>query len=119
MKRILVVEDTLALAKELSDILKMEGYDVVVMAAAPLALDFLQSAKPDLIITDLLMKDVDGFEFISAVRLMPACNETPIIILSASASEEARRKGEERGANLFIKKPCDIQHLIKAVRGLI
>jgi len=119
MKKVLLVEDTVALAAEIADILLMENYDVTTTSSPTEGLSILNHLSPDLIITDLLMKEMDGFEFISELRKNDKFQKTPVIILSANATEDALKKGIEIGANLFIKKPCDGLHLIQSIEMLL
>ena len=70
MKRILLVEDTSHLSEEIADILRLEGFLVTSANNGLRALELLHSSRPDLIITDLLMPGMDGFELIGQVRSM-------------------------------------------------
>jgi DNA-binding response OmpR family regulator len=116
---ILLVEDTAHLAEEISDILRLEGFNVTVANGGALGLEFLNRTKADLIITDLLMPGMDGFELIEHVRAADALKSIPIIILSAKASEEDKARGMKVGADYFIVKPCKGHQLIEAVTRLL
>jgi DNA-binding response OmpR family regulator len=119
MKRILLVEDTSHLSEEIADILRLEGYVVTISGNALDALEGLPQSIPDLIITDLLMPGMDGFEFIQHVRSMAAFQSIPILILSAKTSKEDKVRGTEVGANDFIQKPCKAHELIASVTRLL
>lgn len=119
MKSILLVEDTSHLAEEIADILRMEGYEATVAANAVNALELLLQSGPDLIITDLLMPGMDGFEFIEHVRSMAPFKSTPIIILSAMTAPEDRTHGATVGADLFIQKPCKTHELVMSINSLL
>lgn len=119
MKNILLVEDTAHLSEEIADILRMEGYRVIAAGNALKALEILPEAKPDLIITDLLMPGMDGFEFIRLVRSVVSFKSTPIIILSAKTSLEDKIHGKEVGANAFIQKPCKAHELVESINSLL
>ena len=119
MKKLLLVEDTAHLSEEIADILRLEGYQVTAASNALRALEALPGTNPDLIITDLLMPGMDGFELIRKVRLMPAFKSTPIVILSAKTSNEDRMKGMALGANAFIQKPCKAHELIEGISKLL
>jgi DNA-binding response OmpR family regulator len=119
MKRILLVEDTAHLSEEIADILRLEGYMVKIAASAMHALELLPKASPDLIITDITMPRMDGFELIKQVRSMESFKSIPIIILSAKTSEMDRIRGKEVGADAFIVKPCKAHELIASIDSLL
>jgi DNA-binding response OmpR family regulator len=119
MKKILLVEDTAHLSEEIVDILRMEGFEVTSAQNAERGLEILSAAMPDLIITDLLMPGMDGFELIQRVRAMPSARSLPIIILSAKTSPEDRVRGTEVGANAFVQKPCKAHDLIESINELL
>ena len=119
MKRILLVEDTSHLSEEIADILRLEGYQVSTATNGLLALEHLPGFSPDLIITDLLMPVMNGFEFIKQVRSMASLKSTPIIILSAKTSEADKVLAKEVGADAFIVKPCKGHELVASINSLI
>ncbi|HMQ01305.1 MAG TPA: response regulator [Cyclobacteriaceae bacterium] len=118
MKEILLVEDTAHLAEEIASVLQLEGYKVTVANSGMQALSFLVDHKPDLIISDILMPGMDGFELITKIRQNKLFTLTPVIILSARASAEDKKRGEMVGANRFITKPCKISELISAIQSM-
>ncbi|NOT76056.1 MAG: response regulator transcription factor [Cyclobacteriaceae bacterium] len=119
MKKILLVEDTAHLAEELVDILTMEGFHVDLATNGLEGIAFLSNNLPDLIITDLLMPKMDGFEFIEKVRSKSETSSIPIVVLSAKTSDVERKKVEEIGANKFIPKPCKAHELVSCVKSLL
>lgn len=118
MKKILLVEDTLHLAEEISDLLRMAGYDVMMVSNGLSALGVLKTFKPDLILTDLLMPGMDGFELIGRIRGMEDYGHVPIVIFSAKAQEEDRYRAMLVGADEFISKPCQATELLAAISTL-
>ena len=119
MKQILLVEDTLHLAEEIADALRLEGYLVSRSGSALHALTILSRFTPDLIITDLLMPVMNGFELIQHIRSTASLKSIPIIILSAKTSPADKMRGAEVGANAFIQKPCKIHELVASITSLI
>lgn len=119
MKKILLVEDTLLLAEEIVDMLRLEGYQVTHALNGVLGILLLANIRPDLIITDLLMPGMDGFEFIKRVRNRPDLTSIPIIILSAKISDEDKSMGVQLGASDFIQKPCKSNVLLASIKKLI
>lgn len=119
MKKILLVEDTGHLAEEIKDVLRLEGFNVVIAENGTRGIEIVADVKPDLIITDLLMAGVDGFELIARVRAMHQFARLPIIILSAKSSEADKQRGKEVGANAFVGKPCKAHELLTTINNLI
>ena len=119
MKRILLVEDTAHLSEEIADILRLEGYIVMIATSALHALELLPNSRPDLIITDLSMPRMDGFELIKRARSMESFKSTPVIILTARTSEMDRTRGKEAGADAFIVKPCKAHELVTSINTLL
>jgi DNA-binding response OmpR family regulator len=117
-RKILLVEDTIHLAEEISDMLKFEGYEVTLANGGMQALQLLSGVKPDIIITDLLMPGLDGFQLIEQIRKMSAYKAIPIVILSAKAAEEDRVRGLQVGADAFIVKPCKSHVLVEIIKKL-
>jgi DNA-binding response OmpR family regulator len=120
-KGILIVDDTPELAENLADILRMEGFEVTVTDNGQAALEALSSAKelPDLVITDLVMPKMNGLDLVRGIRNLPAGADLPVIILTANAMEESSREGLAAGANLYLKKPCEIDYLLTSINTLI
>jgi len=119
MKRILLVEDTSHLSEEIADILRLEGYQIAVANSGLKALERLPELQPDLIITDLLMPGMDGFELIKKVRSSVNLKSIPIIILSAKTSAADQVLGKEAGADAFLSKPCKAHELVAAINSLL
>jgi DNA-binding response OmpR family regulator len=119
MKNILLVEDTAHLAEEILDVLRLEGFNARVASGGMQALAFINETRPDLIITDLLMPVIDGFQLIERIRSMDSLKAIPIIILSAKASEEDKARGIQAGADYFLVKPCKSHQLIEAIKTLL
>lgn len=114
-KHILLVEDTKELAENLADFLRMEGYEVTIAENGAKGIAFLQAVRPDAIITDLLMPEMSGIEFIRTVRSDNRQQAVPIIIVSARVGAESRDEGFEAGANLFLDKPIDSDLLLESL----
>jgi DNA-binding response OmpR family regulator len=119
LKRILLVEDTPALARNMADILEMEGYDIIIREDGLQALDFLKEQTCDLVVTDIVMPNMDGISLIREIRSQQAISQTPIIVISAKSTEETVREATESGSTLFLKKPCDTENLINSVKSLL
>lgn len=113
MKRILVVEDNSTLATMIKYLLSSEGYEVMVTADAERAIEVFHEMDPDLIISDIMLPQKDGFEF---VKIVHRSSDVPVIILTALAGEHHRVKGFAAGAIDFITKPFDPSDLLLRVK---
>lgn len=112
---ILLIEDTDHLGESISDILTMEGYHVLWEFDGQTGLDSFVSKKFDLVITDIVMPGMDGFQLIREIRNLSSA--VPIIVLSAKATPEDKRMAMDVGATMYLTKPCSLDHLLDAVRS--
>jgi len=103
-KTILLAEDTLTTAMLEKNILESVGYSVVIARDGREALDKASQEKFDLVISDVLMPQMDGFEFVTRLRKEKNYKDVPIIIVTTRESDEDKRKGMEAGANAYLLK---------------
>ena len=113
---ILVVEDEPSIAEVVGLYLGRAGYDVRTVGDGLAALDEIELHEPDLIILDLMLPKVDGYEVTRRVR---ARGDTPIIMLTARKSEVDRIAGLEMGADDYVVKPFSAQELVSRVRAVL
>lgn len=106
-KVILVADDSPTIRKFVSFSLKMSGFEVLVACDGMEAVELLPKYNVDLIITDLNMPNLDGFELIKAIRENENNRNIPIIILSSLNGNEDIQRGLEYGANSYLVKPFD------------
>ena len=118
-KTILVVEDEPDAAELVEYNLKAAGFKVVVASDGPEALRKARSAKPDLIILDLMLPEIDGIQVCKLLRRDPATKHIAILMLTAKASEVDRILGLELGANDYVTKPFSPRELVLRVRNLV
>lgn len=118
MKKILIIEDTTVLAESIADCLYMEDFEVRICSNGLRALSALKEFIPDLIITDLVMPEMDGLAFIRHYRRQNIVNITPIIVLTADTNEENVHEALDAGANLLFHKPFDHDNLILQIKRL-
>ncbi len=116
MGEILVVDDTAANLKLVSEILSSQGYKVRPANSGELALTTISVKQPDLVLLDVRMPGMDGYEVCSRLRSDPATSDLPIIFLSALDEAEGRSKGFEVGGSDFITKPVVQDELFARVR---
>jgi putative two-component system response regulator len=113
---IMVVEDTQASLKLITDILVAEGYQVRPADSGELALASIEAMPPELILLDIIMPGMDGFEVLRRLKAQEETRDIPVIILSAITEGEQRVKGLNLGAVDFISKPYQADELLARVR---
>jgi DNA-binding response OmpR family regulator len=116
--KILVAEDEPMLLKTIELKLKKEGYDVIATADGREAMEQIEKASPDIIITDIMMPYASGLEIINLVR-QKINKKTPIIMLSAMEQEKVVMEAFELGADDYITKPFSLNELVIRVKRLI
>lgn len=113
---VLVVEDEPSIAEVVALYLRRAGFDVVSGGDGQEALDVLAEQTPDLVVLDLMLPKVDGYE---VTRRLRAQGDTPIIMLTARKSEADRIAGLEMGADDYVVKPFSPQELVSRVRAVL
>jgi two-component system, chemotaxis family, chemotaxis protein CheY len=115
-KRILTVDDSASMRMLLKVSLTSQGYAIEGADDGVHGLERMQEVNPDLLITDINMPHMDGFELIEAVRALPQFRDTPILVLSTEFSEEKKARARNAGATGWITKPFDAEKLGAAIR---
>jgi DNA-binding NarL/FixJ family response regulator len=116
-KRILVVEDEDIIRESVAEILELNGFQVLTASDGLQALSLLDHETPDLILADIMMPQMNGYQFFQRVRSNPDWVWIPFIFLSAKAAGEDVRFGKELGVDDYLRKPIDAEDLISAVIG--
>ena len=116
--RILVVDDTSANIKLLDAVLGSQGYTVIPAASGAEALALVDQELPDLVLLDILMPGMDGYEVCRRLRDQPATAHLPVIMITASETKD-KVKGLDAGADDFLAKPFDQAELLARVRSLL
>ena len=115
-RTVMVVDDTAANLVLMNDLLQ-ELYTVKVASSGARALKIASSDNaPDLILLDIMMPEMDGYETMQAIRLKPALKRLPIIALTAKAMKGDREKCLEAGASDYLAKPVNTEQLLSALR---
>lgn len=117
-KRILIVDDDIYLNNVISEYLISEGFDVDLASSVHSALKVINNTKPDMIITDIMMPLIDGYEFIKMLRLHDQLLNIPIILLTAKGMTEDRIRGYDLGCNAYLTKPFDPKELLSIINNL-
>lgn len=118
-KRILLVDDSASVRQVASITLRRAGYDTVEAINGKQALDLLNGPKLNLIISDVNMPEMNGIEFLKAVKQHPTSKFTPVIMLTTEAGDDMKQQGRAAGAKAWIVKPFQPQSLLDAVSKLI
>lgn len=118
-KKILVIDDTEFMVKLITDILKAADYDVVSASSGMEGLLKVRSEKPDLVILDVVMPGMDGFEVCKILRDDESNNLMPIIMLTAQDDEDNKLTGLELGADDYIIKPFNPRELLSRVKNTL
>ena len=119
MYKVLIVEDTLAIREEIYDILLMEGYEVFQAENGLIGFEVAMKEHPDLIISDILMPALNGFEMFEKLQENKKTASIPLIFLSAKAEKEDIRTGMNLGAEDYLTKPLNINDLLSAIENKI
>jgi signal transduction histidine kinase len=116
-KRILLADDDGDMRNYVAGLLRAEGHDVHTYSDGAAALAAARERAPDLVLADVMMPALDGFELVAALRSDPALRAVPVLLLSARAGEEASVYGLRRGADDYIAKPFSARELCVRVRA--
>ena len=116
--KVLLIDDTLSLLDEIKDILMMEGHDVVTAPDGYAGLQKLSTTEPDIVITDLIMPEMSGYELIEKIKSIDKFKSIPIIVLSAQAAKENKNRAYALSADKYLTKPCSATELIDTIEEI-
>jgi len=117
--KILVVDDEIYIVHILDFSLGMEGYEVVTALDGEQALQKVKTEQPDLIVLDIMMPKLDGYETCKQLKSDPATKHIPVILLSAKGLNVDQRLGFDVGADDYITKPFSPRKLVERVNALL
>ncbi len=113
--RVLIVDDTGYNLKVLFDLLSQESYEVLVAQSGKKALEILSVTEPDLILLDVMMPEMNGFEVLKKIKITSVWRDIPVIFLTAKTNHESLVEGFQLGAVDYITKPFQSDELIARV----
>lgn len=115
MTTILAIEDDTEIRENIQEILELEGFDVLTAANGKIGVQLAQAHHPDLIICDVMMPELDGYDVLVTLRQDPSTLKIPFIFLSAKATTADFRKGMSLGADDYLTKPFTPSELREAI----
>ncbi len=118
-KKILIVEDEESLLKLESILLTSKGYEVHGVGDGRAALEAVASIKPDLVLLDIMLPEIDGFEVCRRIKANEETSHIPVIMLTAKKSREDMTRGEQVGADWYITKPFKSVMVIETIQRFI
>ena len=115
LPKILVVDDEPAIRELIVAVLEDEGYAAIAAGSGPRALELLPHERPDLVLMDIMMPEMDGREALRRMREHPEWGRIPVVMMSAAFAPD--RIGQRVSA--FLPKPFDLDHLLATVAGIL
>ena len=119
MVKIVVIEDEVDLLQDITIWLDFEGFEAVAAKDGEEGLNFIKTTKPDLILCDINMPKMDGFEVLKSVRGDPRLEKLPIIMITSRTGEKHKQQALELGVNQYLGKPFQEAELLKEIEHLI
>ena len=118
-KNILIIEDDPSFSRAINHIIGKEGYNVDTASNGMTGLRMAKENPPDLLILDIMLPGIDGFEICSQLRNNPPTSNLPIIMLSAKGQETDKETGLKVGANEYLTKPINRELLLETIDKLL
>ena len=115
MKRILLIEDNLEIRENTAEILELEGYEVITAVNGKVGFDMAIKNPPDLILCDILMPEMTGYEVFEHLKMSAETSTIPFIFITASAEKSEVQLGLNMGAAGYVRKPFQEKELLDAV----
>jgi two-component system alkaline phosphatase synthesis response regulator PhoP/two-component system response regulator VicR len=119
MPRILAVDDEPNIRRLIQVNLERQGYTVEVAENGAQALEKIRESCPDLLVSDVMMPEMDGFELVANIRRDPTLENLPIIVLTAKTQDRDVMEGYKRGADMYLTKPFNPAELLNFVKRLL
>jgi twitching motility two-component system response regulator PilH len=119
MSTVLIVDDSLTLRQIVADILKRSGLDVIEASDGVEAKKQIQASCPDLVITDIVMPRMNGYELCRWLKNNPKAQKIPVVMCTSKSEEFDRYWGMKQGADAYISKPFRPTELLETVRQLL
>lgn len=118
-KRMLIVDDEPNIVTSLEYLMKREGFDVEVAVDGDSGLKAAREGRPDLVLLDIMLPKMNGFEVCERIRADPACRGMKIVMLTAKGRQVDNTRGMSAGADLYVTKPFSTRDLVAQVKQLL
>jgi len=118
-KRILIIEDEVALAEGIQARLDVEGYKASIARDGQIGVDMAREERPDLILLDILMPRINGWDACKILKSDPKTKDIPIVMCTALTQIGDSEKAFQSGANDYVTKPYDMNRLVEKVRRFL
>jgi len=119
MKRVLVVDDEPDIVEIVACLLEGEGYETLVARDGIEAVEVAEAERPDLVLLDVMMPEMNGYQVCRLLRAKPEFRDTPVVMLTAKAQQSDQFWGLDSGATAYLTKPFDNRELLRTVGELI
>lgn len=117
MKKLLLIEDDVTVRENTAELLELSNYDVITASNGKLGIETAKKEVPDIIICDIMMPEIDGYEVLEALSKNPSTLNIPFIFLSAKTEHKDIRKGMDLGADDYLTKPFEEEELLSAIES--
>ena len=118
-RRILVVDDEPSIAKIVKKQLEVAGYEVLVAVDGQDGLDKARQERPDMMVLDVMLPKMNGFEVCATLKQDPQYRQIPILMLTAKAQRQDYQQGLQQGAEAYLTKPFKLEELLSKVQALL
>lgn len=118
-KKILIVEDEESLLKLATILISAQGHEVIAVSSGPKALEVLAEQEVDLVLLDVMLPELDGFEVCRKIKGSPKTQSLPVIMLTAKKNQADLDLGDEVGADWYITKPFKSANVIETVERFL
>jgi CheY-like chemotaxis protein len=116
---LLLVDDEASLRESMVLILELEGYEIRAVGSGAAALDALRDSVPDLLLLDLCMPGISGWDVLDAMRANPDLADVPVLVLTAYSDEETCRRAEDARVDGLLTKPADVPDILRAIQKIL
>ncbi len=119
MPKVLIIEDEATFREFMSLALNMEGYHVESVSSGESALRTLNENPPDLVMLDLSMPDLSGWDILQYIRTAPELNQLPVVVVTANADEDTRRRSHREHVDALLVKPVSLDEILAVLQNLL
>lgn len=119
MKTVLIIEDNLEIRENTTEILELANFNVITAVNGKEGIAVAEIKLPDVILCDILMPQMDGYDVIKKIKKNPLTSKIPFIYVTASAEKSEIKMAMDMGADGYVKKPFDVKELMETIHGVL